>query len=60
VPARQVTGWTAPSNGASVDVKAFNPLEAWITLVGNLAELQRKAWSSALGATGATPGQVRR
>ena len=53
VPARQVTGWTAPSNRAPVDVKAFNPIEAWTTLFGNLAELQRKAWTDALGATSA-------
>jgi hypothetical protein len=36
-----------------VDVKAFNPIEAWTTLFGNLAELQRKAWTDAFGATGA-------
>ena len=50
VPARQVTGWTVPSNGAPT--KTLNAVQAWTELFGSFAGLQRQAWANALTAAG--------
>jgi hypothetical protein len=53
MPARPVAGWTAPPTPRAkpADAQAFNPVQAWTTLFGNIAGLQRQAWANALAAT---------
>jgi hypothetical protein len=48
-----VAAWTSPSapRATGVEGSAFNPVQAWATLVGDLVSLQREAWENALGAT---------